>query len=46
MGGPAPFIVDRQTIQALPTAIHKAIAEKLIAEGAWILKDTEESGAV
>jgi len=43
-GTTAPFVVDRQTVDALPTPIHKAIAEKLIAEGAWVVKDAENKG--
>lgn len=39
-----PFIVDRQTIEALPTPIHKAVAKKLIDEGSWVVKDTVNKG--
>ena len=46
IGMVAPFIVDRQTIEALPTSIHRAVAEKLIAEGSWVVKDTEKNEVV
>jgi hypothetical protein len=46
MGSAAPFIVDRSTVEALPTPIHRAIAEKLIAEGAWVVTDTEKNEVV
>jgi hypothetical protein len=46
VGTTVPFVVDRQTIDALPTPIHKAVAEKLISEGSWVVKDTEKNEVV
>lgn len=45
-GTTAPFIVDRQTIEALPSQIHKKVASLLVAEGSWIVKDAEENEVV
>lgn len=45
-GDNVPLVTDRDTINALPTSIHKRIIEMLIDEGTVVVKDVEETGAI
>ena len=32
-------VIDRETLEHLPSSVHRAVAERLIKEGTWKLKD-------
>lgn len=32
-------VIDRETLDHLPSTIHRLVAERLIKEGTWRLKD-------
>ena len=32
-------VIDRDTLEHLPSTIHRLVAEQLIKEGTWKLKD-------
>lgn len=39
--GPEHFTIDRDTLEHLPTSIHRAVAEARIKDGSWNLIESK-----